>query len=416
VAVLVKSPSGDADTNTGVIRSTPQPPSPNRQGGVLTACCTMSRLTRLHSVKPVTIMPVSPEKDIEKALESLELPYLRSDPVSAGVVAGISVTDDRAQIDLRFGFPVDSCRGEITDLVQEGLGGVAGDNPDIGVRSKIVAHEVQATLTPIEGVKNIIAIASGKGGVGKSTVTVNLALALAAAGAKVGVLDADIYGPSQARMLGSDGEQPVSKDGKRFEPLTRHGVFMISAGNLFADEQPAVWRGPMATRALTQLALETNWPDLDYLLVDMPPGTGDIQLTLSQKIPVAGAIIVTTPQDIALIDARKGYRMFEKVNVPVLGVVENMSTFVCPACGEVTALFGEGGGAEMAADYELPLLGQVPLNADIRAQTDSGSPSVVADPDGPAAREFTNIALNAAALLSLRKKDYKKAFPKVVVE
>jgi ATP-binding protein involved in chromosome partitioning len=208
----------------------------------------------------------------------------------------------------------------------------------------------------------------------------------------------------------------VSKDGKSFEPLECYGISMISAGNLFDEEEPAVWRGPMVTQALTQLTFQTRWPDLDYLIVDMPPGTGDIQLTLSQKIPVAGAVIVTTPQDIALLDARKGYKMFEKVNVHVLGVVENMSTFICPHCNEETALFGEGGGADMATKYDLPLLGQLPLNASIRLRADEGKPSVVADPGGPPALEFTNIARNMAAALSLRKKDYKKVFPKIVVE
>jgi len=361
-------------------------------------------------------MPVTTEKDIEKALETVELPYLGINPVAAGWLQEVVINDDSVKVVLQAGFPLASCRDEISGLLQQAVKAATTADVSIELNSKITGREVQGSLSPLEGVKNIIVVASGKGGVGKSTVSVNLALALSEAGAKVGVLDADIYGPSQARMLDSQGEQPVSKDGKRFEPIERHGLWMLSAGNLFDVEEPAVWRGPMATRALTQLALDTNWPDLDYLIIDMPPGTGDIQLTLSQKIPVAGAVIVTTPQDIALLDARKGYKMFEKVNVAVLGVVENMSVFVCPHCGESTHLFGENGGAGMAADYDLPLLGQVPLSVDVRAQTDAGKPSVIADPDGPAAAEFRKIALNTAALLSLRKKDYKKSFPKIVVE
>ena len=361
-------------------------------------------------------MPITTEKDIKSALESVELPYLGVNPVAAGLPLNIAVDDAGIEVELQVGFPVGGCATELTGPMADALGGLVEGNVSVKLTQKVVAHEVQSTLTPLPGVKNIIAVASGKGGVGKSTIAVNLALALKADGARVGMLDADIYGPSQARMLDSEDEQPVSKDGKRFEPIESHGIYMISAGNLFGNDQPAVWRGPMATRALTQLALDTNWPDLDYLIVDMPPGTGDIQLTLSQKIPVAGAVIVTTPQDIALLDARKGYQMFDKVNVAVLGVVENMSVFVCPHCGESTHLFGEGGGADMAGDYELPLLGQVPLSLDIRAEADAGNPSVIANPDGTAAQEYFRIARNTAARLSLRKKDYKKAFPKIVVE
>lgn len=361
-------------------------------------------------------MPIATEKDIKSALEGLELPYLGTNAVAAGLPLDINIAPEGVQVGIRVGFPVGGCAAELEALIADKLHDACNIPVTVKLTEKLVAHEVQSTLTPLPGVKNIIAVASGKGGVGKSTVAVNLALALKADGARVGMLDADIYGPSQARMLNSQGEQPVSKDGKHFEPIERHGIYMISAGNLFDEDSPAVWRGPMATRALTQLALETNWPELDYLIVDMPPGTGDIQLTLSQKIPVAGAVIVTTPQDIALLDARKGYQMFDKVNVAVLGVVENMSVFVCPHCGESTHLFGEGGGADMAADYDLPLLGQVPLSLDIRAEADAGNPSVVANPTGPAAQEYFRIARNMAARLSLRKKDYKKAFPKIVVE
>ena len=361
-------------------------------------------------------MPTTSDNYIEKALSAIDVPFLGRNLLSAGAVYESGADGSGLKIALKLGFYLGTDQAAIEADLAAAVRTATGNPATVSISSKVVGHTVQGTLTPLEGVKNVIAVASGKGGVGKSTVAVNLALALHADGARVGILDADIYGPSQARMLGSAGQQPVSKDGKNFEPLQCYGISMISAGNLFDEEEPAVWRGPMVTQALTQLTFQTRWPDLDYLIVDMPPGTGDIQLTLSQKIPVAGAVIVTTPQDIALLDARKGYKMFEKVNVHVLGVVENMSTFICPHCNEETALFGEGGGADMADKYDVPLLGQLPLNASIRLRADEGKPSVVADPDGPAALEFTNIARNMAAALSVRKKDYKKSFPKIVVE
>ncbi len=361
-------------------------------------------------------MPTEADKSLEKALSETAVPFLQQDLATAGATLVSGDSDAVIQVSLPLGFYLGSDQAGIEADLAAQLSEKTGVSVAVSIESKVVGHSVQGNLSPLPNVKNVIAVASGKGGVGKSTVAANLAAALHADGASVGVLDADIYGPSQARMLGSTGQQPVSKDGKNFEPLQCHGMSMISAGNLFAEEDPAVWRGPMVTQALTQLTFQTNWPELDYLIVDMPPGTGDIQLTLSQKIPVAGAVIVTTPQDIALLDARKGYKMFEKVNVHVLGVVENMSVFVCPHCNESTPLFGEGGGAGMAQDYDLPLLGQLPLNASIRLEADSGNPSVLADPEGPAAQEFKRIARNTAAALSLRKKDYKKAFPKIVVE
>jgi ATP-binding protein involved in chromosome partitioning len=362
------------------------------------------------------IMPASSDNDIEKALSGIAVPFLGIDLLAAGASCVESAAGGKLMVTLKLGFYLGEAQAGVEAGLASAIAAATGREAEVSIISKVAGHAVQGTLSPLPNVKNVIAVASGKGGVGKSTVAANLAMALHADGAKVGVLDADIYGPSQARMLGSSGQQPISKDGKKFEPLQCHGLSMISAGNLFAEEDPAVWRGPMVTQALTQLTFQTNWPELDYLIVDMPPGTGDIQLTLSQKIPVAGAVIVTTPQDIALLDARKGYKMFEKVNVPVLGVVENMSTFICPHCHKETPLFGQGGGADMAADYGLPLLGQIPLNASIRLEADNGKPSVLADPEGPAAAEFRKIARNMAAALSVRKKDYKKAFPKIVVE
>ena len=253
---------------------------------------------------------------------------------------------------------------------------------------KITSHAVQRGVKLIPGVKNIIAIASGKGGVGKSTTAVNLALALAAEGANVGVLDADIYGPSQPMMLGLAG-RPESRDGKTLEPLEAYGLQAMSIGFLIDADTPMVWRGPMVTQALEQLLKDTNWRDLDYLIVDMPPGTGDIQLTLAQKVPVTGAVIVTTPQDIALIDARKGLKMFEKVGVPIVGIVENMSMHVCSKCGHAEPIFGEGGAAKMCDDYKVPFLGGLPLDIHIREQTDAGRPTVIADPDGKIAHDLS---------------------------
>ena len=279
-----------------------------------------------------------------------------------------------------------------------------------------MSHSVQHGLKPLEGISNLIAVASGKGGVGKSTVAVNLGLALAQEGASVGILDADIYGPSQPRMLGLAGERPVTPDGKTLDPLEAHGVKAMSIGFLVEDNQPMAWRGPMVTSALNQLLTDTNWGELDYLLVDMPPGTGDVQLTLSQRVPVSGAIIVTTPQDIALADARKGLEMFQKVNVPVLGVVENMSVHVCSDCGHEESIFGQEGGERLAAEYGLPLLGALPLDRKISEQTDHGRPTVVAEPDGVAAEAYRRIALCAASHLAATAKDYSNLFPTITVE
>src|SRR5690606_25224448 len=277
-------------------------------------------------------------------------------------------------------------------------------------------HSVQHGLKPIPGVKNVIAVSSGKGGVGKSTVAVNLALALGLEGGEVGLLDADIYGPSQPRMLGLSGRRPESRDGKTLEPLTAHGIKAMSIGFLVDERQPMAWRGPMVTSALNQLLMQTNWSGLDYLIVDMPPGTGDIQLTLAQRVPVSGAVIVTTPQDIALADARKGIEMFQKVNVPVLGIIENMSIHVCSSCGHEEAIFGELGGERLSSEYGVPLLGALPLERRIREETDGGNPTVVADPDGPTGRRFRALALRTAGELAASGKDYSRLCPKSTVE
>ncbi|MGH8553343.1 MAG: iron-sulfur cluster carrier protein ApbC, partial [Methylococcales bacterium] len=277
-----------------------------------------------------------------------------------------------------------------------------------------VAHAVQKTLKPLPNIKNIIAVASGKGGVGKSTVAVNIALALAGDGANVGILDADIYGPSQPMMLGLSGS-PESLDGKTMEPKVAYGIQSISIGYLVDQDTPMIWRGPMVTNALQQLLNHTRWRDLDYLIVDLPPGTGDIQLTLSQQIPVSGAIIITTPQDISLLDAQKGLKMFEKVEVPVLGIVENMSTHICKQCGHEEAIFGSGGGQAMARKHGLKLLGSLPLDIAIRSHADFGQPIVIAEPEGRIAAIYRDIARRMAAQLSLRKKDSRGLFPNILV-
>ncbi|MBA3564647.1 MAG: iron-sulfur cluster carrier protein ApbC [Gammaproteobacteria bacterium] len=360
-------------------------------------------------------MTAARETQIRQALDAYVDPYLGCSLAAAGALEAVEVGDDRVRLEVRLGFPAAGHRAALEAAIRERLAGVA-DSVDIDVGWRIASHAVQRNLKPIGRIRNIIAVASGKGGVGKSTTAVNLALALTAEGACAGLLDADIYGPSQPRMLGIAGERPVSTDGKRLEPLVAHGIECMSIGFLIDEEQPMVWRGPMVTQALNQLVHETNWGELDYLIVDMPPGTGDTQLTLAQSVPVSGAIIVTTPQDIALLDARKGLKMFEKVGVQVLGIIENMSTHICSRCGHEEPIFGTGGGQRMAEQYNVPLLGALPLDIGIREQADNGRPSVVADPEGAPALAYRDIARRAAARLSLSGRDYSRLFPKISVE
>ncbi len=344
-------------------------------------------------------------------------PYLAQTLVQAKAIGAVSVRADAVAIELKFGFPAADYVGELRQALQRHLEPeLAGRRIDLTLRSDIIAHAVQKTLKPLDNVKNVIAVASGKGGVGKSTTAANLALAWAAQGARVGLLDADIYGPSQPLMMGLAGHKPETTDGKHLTPLRAHGVEVMSIGFMIDAEQPMVWRGPMVTQALTQLLGETNWGELDYLVVDMPPGTGDIQLTLAQRVPVSGAVIVTTPQDIALLDARKGLKMFEKVEVRVLGVVENMSMHVCSHCGHVEHVFGSGGGARMAAQYGVQLLGELPLDIRIREDADGGTPTVVAEPDSARALAYFQMARRTAARLATLNKDYSKMFPKITVE
>jgi ATP-binding protein involved in chromosome partitioning len=344
-------------------------------------------------------------------------PYLGQTLGQANAIESVSLQRNRAVVELKFGFPCSDYAQELLPALQSFLEPVLGGVPlDLRLHADITAHAVQRTLKPLANVKNIVAVASGKGGVGKSTTAANLALAWAAQGARVGLLDADIYGPSQPQMMGLAGSKPQTTDGKHIMPLRAHGVEVMSIGFLIDAEQPMVWRGPMVTQALTQLLGDTTWGDLDYLVVDMPPGTGDIQLTLAQRVPVSGAIIVTTPQDIALLDARKGLKMFEKVEVRVLGVVENMSIHVCSRCGHAEHIFGSGGGARMAEQYGVQLLGELPLDIRIREEADGGSPTVASDPGSARALAYRQMARRAAARLATLNKDYSSVFPKITVE
>ena len=355
-------------------------------------------------------------EQVEHAVAQVRDRHLNQDLVSAGVLKDITLGNGSVKLKLELGYPAagyhEQLKSEIEREVRT-LPGVCSVSVDIDTR--IVAHAVQRGVKPLQHIRNTIAVASGKGGVGKSTTAVNLALALQAEGAKAGILDADIYGPSLPRMLGCR-EKPDSTDGRKLEPNVSFGIQSMSIGYLVDEEQPMIWRGPMVTSALEQLLNDTAWKDLDYLVIDLPPGTGDIQLTLCQKIPVSGAIIVTTPQDIALLDARKALKMFEKVQVPVLGIVENMSTHICSNCGHEEHIFGSGGGQWMAEQYKVDLLGSLPLDIRIREGVDNGRPTVAVEPGSPIALTYRDIARRAAAKMSLRAKDFSAKFPKIVVE
>jgi ATP-binding protein involved in chromosome partitioning len=349
------------------------------------------------------------------ALAGVTDPNTGKDFVSTKQLKNLQVNAGEVSFDVELGYPAKSQIPALRSALVAAAKSVAGvDNVSANIATKVTPHAVQRGVQLLPKVKNIVAVASGKGGVGKSTTAVNLALALAAEGAQVGLLDADIYGPSQPMMMGIEG-RPVSDDGKTMEPMENYGVQVMSIGFLVDQDEAMIWRGPMATQALEQLLRQTNWRDLDYLIVDLPPGTGDIQLTLSQRVPMTGAVIVTTPQDIALLDAKKGIRMFEKVGVPILGIVENMAVHVCSNCGHAEHIFGEGGGQKLAEKYGTDYLGGLPLDIKIRLQADSGKPTVVSDPDSEVAQIYRAVARQMAVKIAQKSKDFTSKFPTITV-
>ncbi len=354
---------------------------------------------------------------IEASLRNHQLPLLNQDVVSTGWLQGVQIDKSSITLQLKFGFPVETAVQTLfSESLRQYLQPLTGaEQVKVTIQCQVRAHAVQPGLSAIPAVKNVIAVASGKGGVGKSTTAVNLALALQRQGARTGLLDADIYGPNQPHMLGVT-TRPTIHENKTIEPLMAHGLQTMSIGYLVDAATPMVWRGPMISAALQQLVRDTVWDNLDYLIVDLPPGTGDIQLTLAKKVPVTGVVMVTTPQDVALLDVRKGLEMFRKVDVNVLGVIENMSGHVCSQCGHAEPIFGEGGGQRLADGYQVQLLGQLPLSLAIRQDSDQGRPTVVADPESPLAHRYRDIALRIAAQISLKKINYASKFPKVVIE
>lgn len=355
---------------------------------------------------------------IQKEIETRLINYTdlyTGKSLSAKAIKHIKVQPDLVQIEVELGYPVQDIEQDLVTSIQAWLAPVVSSPVDVKISSKIDAHAGKQGIPGLPTIKNIIAVASGKGGVGKSTVAINLALALAQAGAKVGMLDADIYGPSQPAMLGAEGAKPEVND-RKLTPIIRHGIQSMSIGYLVNQTDAMVWRGPMLGKAMQQMLHDTTWEVIDYLIIDLPPGTGDVQLTLCQKIPVSGALIVTTPQDLALLDVRRACEMFNKLNVPILGVIENMSVYHCPQCGHEEAIFGQGGAVKLADEYHVPLLGKLPLDIQIRETTDSGKPIVVAEKNHIASQVFREIAKKAAAQLALQTKDYSAKFPKVVVE
>jgi ATP-binding protein involved in chromosome partitioning len=360
-------------------------------------------------------MTTPTESALLEALKTVIDPNTGVDLVAGKQLRNLQIEGGDVSFDVELGYPAKSQMPALRSALIAAARTLPGvGNVSVQMSSKVVAHAAQRGVQLLPKVKNIVAVASGKGGVGKSTTTVNLALALAAEGASVGILDADIYGPSQPMMMGIEG-RPESPDGKTMEALENYGVQVMSIGFLVDADNPMIWRGPMATQALEQLLRQTNWRELDYLLVDMPPGTGDIQLTLSQRVPLTGAVIVTTPQDIALLDAKKGLKMFEKVGVPILGVVENMAVYCCPNCGHTEHIFGADGGRKMSAEYGVDYLGALPLNLSIREQADSGRPTVVADPDGEIAGIYKSVARQVAIKIAAKSKDYSAKFPTISI-
>ncbi|MEO6973727.1 MAG: iron-sulfur cluster carrier protein ApbC [Rhodoferax sp.] len=355
------------------------------------------------------------QEQLLAALQMVVDPNTAKDFVSTKALKNLNINDGDVSFDVELGYPAKSQLPDLRRALIAAARGVAGvQNVSVNLSVKVESHAVQRGVQLMPNVKNIVAVASGKGGVGKSTTAVNLALALASEGASVGLLDADIYGPSIPMMMGIEG-RPESDDGKTMEPMENYGVQVMSIGFLVNQDEAMIWRGPMVTQALEQLLRQTNWKDLDYLIVDLPPGTGDIQLTLSQRVPMTGAVIVTTPQDIALLDAKKGIKMFEKVGVPILGIVENMAVHVCSNCGHIEHIFGEGGGKRMAAERDMAYLGALPLDMQIRMQADGGKPTVVADPDGEVAGIYKAVARQVAVSIAAKNKDFTSKFPSIKI-
>jgi len=341
------------------------------------------------------------EADILKALSSIIDPDFNKDIVSLGFVKNISIQGDKVAFTIELTTPACPVKEAFRQQAEAAVLAIPAINAaDITMSSKVQQAEPEKDLLP--GVANIIAVASGKGGVGKSTTAVNLAIAMAQTGARVGLLDGDIYGPSIPRMTGLAGYMPaIDHDKNILTPLENYGIKTISIGFLMPEGEAVVWRGPMVASALTQLLRDVAWGDLDYLFVDMPPGTGDVQLTLTQKVPVTGAVLVTTPQDIALLDCRKGIEMFQKVNVPAIGIVENMSQFICPHCGESSHIFAEGGAAKLGEAYNTDVLAHIPLDIAIRENSDAGTPIVAAMPDSDQAKAYQTLAGEVARRISI---------------
>jgi ATP-binding protein involved in chromosome partitioning len=355
------------------------------------------------------------EEHIKTLLAGIRDRYSGQDLISLGWLRGVGLDGGRVSVDLRAGYPLDGVREELAAEIAGRLeADPAVEKAVVNLDWKVVAHVVQGELKPQPQIRNIIAVASGKGGVGKSATSVNLALALRADGARVGVLDADIYGPSMPRMLGVSGAPQT--EGDQIIPQRAHGLQVMSIGFMVEEDTPMIWRGPMVTSALQQLLTDTRWEGLDYLVVDLPPGTGDIQLTLAQRVPVSGTVIVTTPQDIALLDARKALQMFRKVDMAVLGVAENMSTHICSKCGHEEPIFGTGGGERMSQQYGVPLLGQLPLSVIIREDLDRGMPTVAADPDSPITADYRELARHAAARLATRPRSLELNLPQINIQ